>query len=164
MNRATSSVHAIGDSVMQAAGTTLYGTLPAALPGITVDAAPNRQFRHAIDLVRELLAAGRPPEVLVVHLGTNGPLAATTFDRLVEATRDVDRVIVLNVWAPRAWVPEVNAQLAAGVDRHASVVELVDWAAVAGTEPDLLHRDGFHMNRRGASRYAELIRATVELR
>lgn len=44
-------VDSIGDSVMAAAAPALYGTLSAAIPGITIDAEPNRQLRHAIDLL-----------------------------------------------------------------------------------------------------------------
>ena len=148
-------VFAIGDSVMQGAGSELYATLPAAIPGIRIDAAPNRQLRHTPTIVEAAFTVTPTPDVLVVHLGTNGLFADSAFDSLVEAAAGVSTIVVLTIKAPREWEKEVNDRLRRGVERHTAIAKLLDWHALA--DPDSLKPDGFHLTRPGAARYAELV-------
>jgi lysophospholipase L1-like esterase len=157
----TRSVFAIGDSVMQGAGPELYATLPALIPGIEVDAAPNRQLRHAPAIVRARLDRGATPDVVVVHLGTNGLFSNAVFDELMSAASDISTIVFVAVRAPREWETEVNRRLIDGVERHASRTSLLDWWSIADGDPDLLRKDGFHLSRVGAVVYAEAIAASV---
>lgn len=155
------AVHAIGDSVMQACAPALYGTLPAAIPGITIDAEPSRQFRHALELVDRWDTTRSASGVLIVHLGTNGLFSAHHFDTLMAAASRAHHVLFVNLCAPREWIPETNRRLASGVERHHDRATLVDWLGLVESAPGLLHDDGFHMNRQGATAYADLLAATV---
>jgi lysophospholipase L1-like esterase len=155
------AVHAIGDSVMQACAPALYGTLPAAIPGITIDAEPSRQFRHALDLVDRRYSTRSEPGVLIVHLGTNGLFSANHFDTLMEAAGRANRVLFVNLCAPRDWIPETNRRLASGVERHRDRATLVDWLGLVESAPGLLRDDRFHMNWQGATAYADLLAAAV---
>jgi lysophospholipase L1-like esterase len=146
---------------MQGAGPELYATLPLVLPGIEVDAAPNRQLNHAPEIVRARVATEPRPNVLVVHLGTNGIFADTTFDELMAAALHIPAVVVVSIKAPRDWETEVNARLTKGVSRHLQQASLVDWWALATARPDHLRPDGFHISRSGAVAYAEAIAAGV---
>jgi lysophospholipase L1-like esterase len=148
-------VFAIGDSVMQGAGSELYATLPAAIPGIRVDAAPSRQLKHAAAIIEAAFAAAPPPDVLVIHLGTNGLFADSAFDSLIDAAAGVSTILILTIKAPREWESEVNDRLRRGVARHAAIATMLDWHAAA--DPDSLKPDGFHLTRPGAALYAELI-------
>ena len=152
-------VFAIGDSVMQGAGPELYATLPAAIPGIRIDAAPSRQLSHAEAIVHAAFTAAPPPDVLVIHLGTNGLFADSAFDALVDAAAGVTTILVLTMKAPRDWESEVNDRLRRGIARHTAVATVLDWHAAA--DPDSLKPDGFHLTRPGATLYADLIANAV---
>lgn len=147
---------AIGDSVMQAAGPELYGTLATAVPSIVVDAAPNRQMRAAPDIVAAYMQLAEPPSAVVVHLGTNGIFTDHLFDHLVSCAQSA-QILALTVSAPRAWVPTVNARLAAGARRWPGAVALLDWHELCHASVGLLRADEFHLTRRGAQVYAETI-------
>jgi lysophospholipase L1-like esterase len=153
-------VYAIGDSVMQGAGPDLYGTLPAQVPGIEVDAVPYRQLRQAAPIVGERLACGPHVDGVVIHLGTNGLFAPAAFDELMAVTRDVPTVVLVNVKAPREWEPAVNDRLAAGVDGHPNA-HLLDWWTIATASPEYVCRDGFHLTRQGAGVYAAAIARSI---
>jgi hypothetical protein len=114
----THRVYALGDSVMEGAGPGLYNTLPQVVPDIDVDAIPNRQFRHAPELVTARTAQPPLPETIVVHLGTNGLLSNTDFEHLVASAPTATRFVIINVHAPRDWTDSVNQRLADGVRRH----------------------------------------------
>ena len=155
-------VYAIGDSVMQGAGPDLYATLPAKVPGIEVDAVPYRQLKHAPALVRARLELQPRPDVLVIHLGTNGPFTDATFDELLDAASNVPTTIVVTIKAPRDWETAVNERLTAGVQRHPHRTTLLDWSTIATA--DHLHKDGFHLTATGATAYAEAIATTIHRR
>lgn len=157
----TAQVHAIGDSVMQGAGPDLYATLLVAIPGIEVDAVPSRQFREASALVRARVELDPLPDRLVIHLGTNGAFADSSFDELMRAADRIAQVVFVTVKAPRDWEPRVNERLGNGVDRHAPRASLVDWNSTATECRDHLRPDGFHLSRTGARAYAETIAACV---
>ena len=63
-------IAAVGDSVMLGSKEELEKRIG---PG-TVDATVSRQFGDAPSLVSRLLARPVPPQVIVLHLGTNGPV------------------------------------------------------------------------------------------
>ena len=157
----TARVHAIGDSVMQGAGPDLYATLPVAIPDIEVDAVPSRQFTDAPALVRIRVELDPLPDLLLIHLGTNGAFADSSFDELMRAADRIAQVMFVTVKAPRDWEPAVNERLGNGVDRHARRASLVDWNSTATECRDHLRPDGFHLSRTGARAYAELIAACV---
>ena len=65
---------AIGDSVMLGAASKL------AEQGVWVDAKVGRQFKEGVELVTALNAGGLLGDVLVVHLGNNGPSTRERFE------------------------------------------------------------------------------------
>ncbi len=154
------SIHAIGDSVLQGAGHTLYDTLRLAIPGITEDAEPSRKFAAAVDLVGAVLAGPTPPATVVIALGTNGPVSAATFDAVV-ALGPTSRFAFVNVKVPHGWETAVNETLAAGVGAHPDRCLLVDWYAVASSYPECLNADGYHVTRHGAIVYAATLAVTL---
>ena len=145
-------VFAIGDSVMLGSADALH----AALPGITVDAEVSRQFAEGVAIIELLAAAGRLPDTVVVHLGTNGSIAAERCDQLMTAAAG-RRVVLLTLEVPRSWEAGNNGVLRDCAARHGAAI--ADWNVVA--EPRVLAGDGFHVRGDGARRYASLVAATI---
>jgi hypothetical protein len=145
---------AIGDSVMLGAAGEL-----AAL-GFTVDAKVSRQMVDTVEPLRWLREAGVLGRVVVVHLGTNGPIGDDTLTRFFDQLVDVRRVLVLTVRAPRGWTAANNLRLAGLPARYPNVV-LVDWATQSQTCPgDCFAADDIHLNADGRRFYAaEIARA-----
>ncbi|GMU39527.1 MAG: hypothetical protein AMXMBFR23_03930 [Chloroflexota bacterium] len=148
----TISVTAIGDSVMVAA----VPALAEALPGLYVDAEVGRQFWSAADLIHTLREAGDLGDVVVIHLGSNGPFTDDQFDALMEALDGVRGVVFVNVTVPRRWESDVNDALARRVQGLANV-SLADWNAISRDAPDFFAADGVHLTTAGQTAYADLI-------
>ncbi|MFS8585663.1 MAG: acetyltransferase, partial [Acidimicrobiia bacterium] len=144
---------AVGDSVMVGAAPVLAERLG---PALTVDAEVGRQMEDAVAVVRDLAGAGRLGEVVVLHLGNNGPFDGALLDEVLATIGPDRKVLLVTVAVPRRWEGEVNQQLAAAAERHANVV-LLDWRALATTEAGLTREDGYHLTAAGAQRYADLV-------
>jgi len=145
------SVTAIGDSVM-------VGAVPAlaeVLPGLYVDAEVGRQFWSAAGIVNALREEGALGEVVVVHLGSNGPFTSEQFENLMTALDGV-HVVFVNVTVPRRWEGDVNEALADQVAGRVGA-SLADWYAVSHEEPDFFASDGVHLTPTGMAAYAALI-------
>lgn len=145
------SVTAIGDSVM-------VGAVPAlaeVLPGLYVDAEVGRQFWSAAGLVTALRDAGELGDVVVIHLGSNGPFTSEQFEGLMAALDGV-HVIFVNVTVPRRWEGDVNEALAQHVAGRAGA-SLADWYGISHEAPDFFASDGVHLTTTGMAAYAGLI-------
>ena len=144
---------AVGDSVLVGAAPALAGRMG---PALTVDAEIGRQMADAADLIAGVAARGRLGQVLLLHLGNNGPFTAAQIDAVLAAAGPDRTVLLVNVSVPRRWEAEVNEALAAAAGRHPNAV-LVDWRSLVTSEPGLTRDDGFHLTAPGAERYADLI-------
>ncbi len=144
---------AIGDSVLVGAAPGLAARMG---PSLAVDATIGRQMAEADELVADLAARGQLGQVVLLHLGNNGPFSAEEIDAVLAAIGPDRTVLVVNVLVPRRWEGEVNDQLAAAVARHPNAV-LVDWRSLVTSEPGLTRDDGYHLTAAGAERYADLV-------
>ncbi len=150
-------VTVIGDSVMKGAVSALQQEIPNL--GV-IDVQGNLQAPAAIDILQQRSAAGQLEDVVVVHIGNNGPFSAEKFDEMMRVLAGVRKVLVVNMTVP----PDVNnpiavpnnAMLAEGVRRYPNTV-LVDWHAASAGHPEFVERDGIHLTLQGAQAYAELI-------
>jgi hypothetical protein len=150
-------IAAIGDSVMLGSKDELEKRIG---PG-TVDATVSRQFGDAPSLVSKLLARPVPPQVIVVHLGTNGPVQERHFEALMEIAADVPLMVFINAHVPtRNWESTTNNEIAAGVERHDNAV-LVDWHTPTKGRSDLFAADNFHPKQPGRVIYAELVAEAI---
>jgi lysophospholipase L1-like esterase len=144
-----SGVFAIGDSVMLGAAPQLRAK------GIGVDAAESRQWNTGVSILGVRAAAEQLPRVVVVHLGTNGPINGGQLDALMRVLGG-HRVVLLTAHEPRWWQNEVNDTLRAGVARWPGTV-LLDWDAAGSTHPEWFYNDRIHLRPRGAQAYADLV-------
>jgi hypothetical protein len=125
--------------------------------GVIVDAAVSRQMIDYLPTVQQAAAEDRLGDVVVVHLGTNGPFSDETMGAFFGALRDVPRVIVLTVHAERGYTASNNERILSLPQRYPNVT-LIDWnAAVAACPGDCLYDDGIHLPPDGRRYYAQLI-------
>ncbi|WP_223691787.1 acyltransferase family protein [Leifsonia poae] len=150
-------ISAFGDSVMLASAPALQESFP----GIAVDAVVSRQMNAIPDLVRTADAAGALRRVVVVGLGTNGPISPDTLETLRRAVGPARQLVLVTVQAPRSWTPGVNATLGAFAAAHPEQVALEDWQAAIAPRLDLLADDQIHPGMSGGRVYAEALHAAL---
>lgn len=149
-------IAAVGDSVMLGSREEIEKRLGKGI----VDATVSRQFLDAPTLVQELLRRTAGPQVIIVGLGTNGPVQERHFDEVMEIAGTEPLVAFINVHVPRKWETTSNDQLSAGVARYDNAV-LVDWFTATEGRDDLFAGDGFHPTQPGRVIMAELITSTI---
>jgi hypothetical protein len=148
---------AVGDSVMLAAAPQLQERFP----GIAIDAAVSRQMQQAPDILRALADTDQLRDVVILGLGTNGPIdPATLLD--VRSIIGPDRsLVIVSAQAPRGWIPEVNAQLVQFADDYRDVV-LADWRTAIAPQLQLLARDQVHPGSAGGRVYTETLEVALQ--
>jgi peptidoglycan/LPS O-acetylase OafA/YrhL len=147
------SAHAVGDSVLLAARDSMI----AAFAGdIRVDAAVGRQPWDGVPLV-EQWAPSHPGEHLVVVLGSNGILRPDDVDRIMAAAGSERRVVFVTVHVPRRWADASNDSIRSRAPAYPNAM-VVDWAAMAGENPQFLGSDQIHPTRSGADALGAAIR------
>jgi len=150
-------ISAVGDSVMLASAQGLLEEFP----GIEIDAEVSRSMWAGAGIVQKLAARDALRDYVVIALGTNGPVDASSLSALREAVGPERALVLVNAHAPRKWIAGVNRDLAAFADAHPGVV-VADWtSAIAGHE-DLLAGDGIHPGTAAGRVFADAVAAAVE--
>ncbi len=152
-------ITAVGDSVMLGAARTLANHFE----GIDVDAAVSRAMINAISILRERERTGELGEVLLIHIGNNGPIKAEHVDEVVSIAGADRKILFVNLKVPRWWEDPNNEVIEDGVERHPNAI-LVDWHAEAQAFPDIFWDDGIHLRPDGALFYVDLIEAGLRTR
>ena len=149
---------AVGDSVML----DYQDPLKAAIPGIDVDAAVSRQWSDGESVLQSLKASGQLGALVVVGLGTNGPITSVDFDAMMAILGGASRVVFVNVHVDRPWQDPNNAVLASGAARYPNAV-VADWATPAAQNPQWFGPDGTHLavDGPGADALAALVAKTL---
>jgi peptidoglycan/LPS O-acetylase OafA/YrhL len=143
---------AIGDSVMLGAAGVLRER------GYTVNAEKSRQMKGTLEFLQQLKDAGTFGDVLVVHLGTNGPIARDDLDTFLEIVSEVPLVVILNVRGELAWRSS-NNELLASIDAEGDNIVVVDWLAESqNCARACFSDDGIHLLGNGQVFYADVIR------
>ena len=127
--------YAVGDSVMIDAQQELQGCVP----GIQVNAAVSRQWSDGETILRSVMAGASPPSVVVVALGTNGPITSADFDAMMSILHGASHVVFVTVHVGRSWQDQVNSVLASGVARYPKTV-LADWESRGRAAPRVVLR------------------------
>jgi len=143
---------AIGDSVMLGAAGVLRER------GYTVNAEKSRQLKGTLEFLQQLKDAGAFGDVLVVHLGTNGPIAQADLSTFLEIVNDVPLVVMLNVRGELAW-RSANNELLASIDTEDDNIVVVDWLSESqNCSGSCFGDDGIHLLGDGQVFYANVIR------
>ncbi len=151
-------VTAIGDSVML----DYQDSLKTSIPAIKVNADVSRQWSDGEAVLRQLKAAGQLGALVIVGLGTNGPITSTDFDNMMAILSGASRVVFVNVHVDRPWQDPNNAVIASGAARYPHVV-VADWASLAAQNPQWFGADGTHLriDGPGAAALAALVANTL---
>jgi peptidoglycan/LPS O-acetylase OafA/YrhL len=150
-------ISAIGDSAMLAAAPALQATFP----GISIDAAVSRGMGSAPALVQAKLEAGQLRDVVVIALGTNGPIERSTLEQVRAIIGPRRELIVVNAQAPRGWIPGVNRELASFALVYRNV-ELANWYGAIQPYLHEMARDQVHFGPIGAGIYAAAVSEAVD--
>ncbi|QNE47916.1 acetyltransferase [Glaciihabitans sp. INWT7] len=145
-------IDAIGDSVMLASAPELQ----AGFPGIQIDAVVSRQLSSAPAIVQGMRDAGTLRPVLLIGLGTNGPIDQQSLDQIRSIVGPRHEIVVVNVQAPRGWTDEVNVTLTRFAQQYRSV-ELANWRDAISSRLDLLARDQIHPGAAGGAIYVRAV-------
>jgi hypothetical protein len=156
---AAGKVNAIGDSVME----DYQDALEKDIPGITVDAGVSRQWSQGEQMLQQWKASGTLGAVVIVGLGTNGPITDADFDAMMTILQGASRVVFVTVVVGQPWQNQVNQVLTAGAARYPTTVVLADWTALSAQNPGWLYSDGTHLpiNGAGAQALAALVASKV---
>lgn len=153
-------VTAIGDSVML----DVQPSLAAAIPGVAVDASVSRQWDAGVALAAQLRSQGVLGAIVVVDLGTNGPVSWQQFTNMMDVLAGASRVVFVSVHLPASvsWSQSVNSTLEQGVARYPRD-RLADFNRLADANPQWFAADGVHMpiGGPGAQAMAALIKAAI---
>lgn len=149
-------VSAVGDSVMLAS----LPELTTGLPGVHIDAAVSRGLGAGIDVVSDLATEGDLRVVLVIGLGTNGPVTVEDLQAMHRLVTPRPLVLI-NAHGERDWIPGVNQTLVDFADAHRGVV-VADWNGAVTGVPDALAGDGIHPNPSGGKIYLAAIRKAFD--
>ena len=157
------TVFAIGDSVME--GVVIWTPkLADSLASATVDAKTSRPFSAADDVLSEWIGDGNDPDVVVIHLGTNGPPTASQFDDVMAVAGSDRLVLFLTVRLDKSWESATNLAITANADRFDNA-GVIDWWALADSHDEWFTADvncGCHLwNQTVRTAYVDLISAAV---
>ena len=150
-------VVAIGDSVMAASALALAD----AMPGIYIDAKPDREMPAGLAILRHLAATGRLRPVLVLGLGTNYIVTAGQLSQVLRILGPDRKLVLINTYVPDSWSKQVNATDAAFARQHPSVV-LADWYDTIRNRMYLLWPDHIHPEIPGTKVYARMVYRAVQ--
>jgi peptidoglycan/LPS O-acetylase OafA/YrhL len=146
----------IGDSVMLASAP----ELAQALPGVYINAEVSRAMIAGIVLVQQLAAEHRLRQILIVGLGTNGPITLDQIQQLRSSIGPHRWLLLVNTFVPRPWESEVNSTITTAVRRYSNVM-LINWHDAIEHHTNLLWSDGIHPMPIGGTFYAKVVRAVV---
>jgi peptidoglycan/LPS O-acetylase OafA/YrhL len=149
-------VMSIGDSVMLASAP----ELAQSMPGIYINAQVSRAMIAGIALVQQLAASKRLRRVLIVGLGTNGPISLSQIQQLRRAIGARRWLLLVNTFVPRPWENEVNTTIGQAVHKYPNVM-LINWHNAIEHHTGLLWSDGIHPMPIGGKLYAKTVRAVV---
>jgi hypothetical protein len=151
------NVTAIGDSVMSACAMALADMLP----GIYIDAKPDREMPAGLDIVRSLADGGRLRPVVVIGLGTNYIVTTAQLQQLMQIIGPHRKLVLINTYVPDGWSKQVNATEAAFIRQHPAIT-LADWFDTIRNRLYLLWPDQVHPEIPGTLVYARMVYQAVQ--
>lgn len=147
------SVFAIGDSVM------VDGSdgLKKIFPNMVVDASVSRQLVDCIGVIQGYKDQGMLANVVLVGLGTNGPISPDQIDQVMKIAGKSRRVYWINTHVPtRSWEKSVNSDLDVAEKKYKNL-KIIDWYNHSKNHDSWFYDDQVHPNEEGSNYYAAFI-------
>ena len=134
------------------------GCRQAIFSGQTAVCGPTR-IPSAVEAIQHAVATGVVGEVVIVHVGTNGPLDADAIDQIVAVTPNDAVLWLMTIRTPYGGQERENAAIRDAAARWSPSrdVRVLDWQALADSTPGLLDRDGVHLTAAGRIAMRDLI-------
>lgn len=152
-------VSILGDSVTVDAAPDLERDIK----GARVDAAVSEQWYQGVAEADSLRSEGQLGAVVVIALGTNGPIDSADIAEMVRALAGASRIVLVTNHVPtRYWQNPNNEVIQESASRYKNVV-VANWAALAAQHPEWFGSDEVHMviGGPGAQAMAALIASKV---
>jgi hypothetical protein len=139
----------LGDSVM------VYAVPHLANHGFRANAQECRQWMTGVEIVKEKRDRGRLGHLVVMALGTNGPVS---YDEIKVALKVLPKNKVLGLVTPRGPVAgDGAANMRKAARKHKHRIVLLDWARYSAGHYGWFAGDGLHLTFTGAAAYAHFI-------
>jgi hypothetical protein len=121
----------------------------------------SRAMIAGIVLVQNLAREHRLRQVVVIGLGTNGPITLDQINQIRHIIGPRRWLLLVNTFVPRSWEQEVNSTIYEAVRKYPDVM-LINWHKAIEHHTDLLYSDGIHpMPPYGGKLYAKTVKAVV---
>jgi hypothetical protein len=112
-------------------------------------------------MVRSLIEHDRLRKVLVLALGTNGPIDRDVLEEIRDLIGPDRLMVVVNVQAPRYWTAGVNQTLSSFALYYRDV-EMANWHDAIQGKLNLLAGDQIHFGSAGAEVFSATIRDALQ--
>lgn len=146
-------VTAVGDSVMADASESIQQVMPHAY----VEAKVGRQGSDSPAVIKSLKSEGHLNRIVVLNLGTNGPMTADTVNEIINAIGKGHQIYWITAHVPtKAWEKTVNKQIKKAAKDNSNV-HVVDWNQQSADHSDWFADDNVHMNENGNVQFTRLI-------
>jgi Predicted acyltransferases len=149
-------VSAIGDSIM----IDIRPYLTKEFAHITVNAQEGRHIEEAPGIIDQMKQNGTLGSIVIIELGTNGPVTSTQIAALVKQIGAGVQIIVTTTRVPRPWEVQVNQTMKAAAAAYSNV-HLADWYAASTGHSSYFAPDTIHLNPSGSQVFAKLIYSTA---
>ncbi|MGZ8171949.1 MULTISPECIES: acyltransferase family protein [Methylobacter] len=156
MDTKKTPVFAVGDSVMLGA----INELLEGIPGLGLDAQVGRQVTAGNKILIERRDKHILGDIVIVHLGNNGPIGSQQIDQLMQVLRDVKLVIFVNLKVPRNYELENNRLIENAANKY-SKITIVDWRENSLHTNNIFGKDGIHLTGTGARLYTHLLQESI---
>ena len=152
----------IGDSIMLGSSEAITELMPDAY----IDAMVSRNVYDGAEVAQRLQQEGKLSDIVVVALGTNGPLLdyepyAGGMQNLLNVLGTERQIFWITVYCSYSEWMSMNNEYLAKLAQERPNFHLIDWYSLAVSNPDWLYPDGTHPNIDGAEQYAKLIQNTL---
>lgn len=152
----------IGDSIMVCSSSSITKLMPEA----HIDALSSRDVCGGFETAQKLAQEGKLGDVVVIALGTNGPLLkhepyASGMQNLLKVLGTERQIFWITTYCSYSQWMAMNNKYLTELEQANPNFHRIDWYPLAKSHPEWLHSDGTHPNMDGAGQYAKLIHDTL---
>ena len=152
----------IGDSIMNGN----RGVILEQLPDAHIDAKGSRDVCGGFEAAKRLQQNGMLSDVVIVELGTNGPLLnhepyASGTQNLLELLGTERQIFWVTVYCSYSQWMAMNNEYIWELSQTRPNITVIDWYSLAVNHPEWFP-DGVHPNAEGARNFAKLLREALQ--